>query len=647
MEEFYSRQRKLWEDFMAAGMCQGVRPFILDSWIRCREYSRRKQFRINVLSDKELKNRVEQHRGLLDIAHSMMAKVFLLVETSQYVMTLHDKDSYIIDYIYNEKYYKPPRAFATGAQWTESLVGTNGVAMALHLNAPVQVRGPEHYREAQHGFTCSAAPIHDHNDELIGILNMTGPFEKSNPHTLGLVASTAFAIENQIALFYSYSMVKDTFDCINESIIVLDNNFRIQQANRNAARILKIKTEDLSRASFLDIFNPNDFKQRVFEGKAPFSYSEYDFKCGDTVVTCNVSVTPMLLHDKVTGIILLLRESGLINRMAVRISGNKSWYSFSDIITQDKTLMDIIASMKGVANMSCTILLQGESGTGKELFAHSIHTASARKNGPFIVVNCVSLPRSLVESELFGYERGAFTGALGEGSAGKFELANGGTIFLDEIGELPLEIQAKLLRVLDNHRVTRIGGKLEKALDIRVIAATNRDLYAEVQKHNFRDDLYFRINVMKFFIPPLRGRHGDIPLLVRHMIRELNNQNDVPEVKTASPEFIAALEQYHFPGNVRELQNMVARAYYINRTALLVPADLSNISSEAASSEDRYSGPGETGEPLPVFDVNGYERRIIEQALDQNGRNAKKAQFSLGMSKSTFYRKVKKFGILI
>lgn len=271
----------------------------------------------------------------------------------------------------------------------------------------------------------------------------------------------------------------------------------------------------------------------------------------------HVSVTPMLSENRVTRVILFLQELQAINRVANQVAGNKARYDFCDIITEDPRMLDIIESMKGVAVTDCSVLIEGESGTGKELFAHSIHNYSDRKRWPFIAINCASLPRSLVESELFGYEKGAFTGASNQGNPGKFELANGGTIFLDEIGELPLEIQAKLLRVLDTHRISRIGGKAEKELNVRVIAATNRNLLDEVQKSNFRGDLYYRINVLKFNIPPLRLRTGDVTLLSANILKTLNLKgrevSGAPTVKQFDDAFLYGLTGYAWPGNVREL----------------------------------------------------------------------------------------------
>jgi transcriptional regulator with PAS, ATPase and Fis domain len=298
-----------------------------------------------------------------------------------------------------------------------------------------------------------------------------------------------------------------------------------------------------------------------------------------------------------------------------------------------------------VAYTDCTILIDGESGTGKELFAHSIHSYSNRRKGPFIAVNCASLPHALVESELFGYEKGSFTGALGQGNPGKFELANGGTIFLDEIGELPLEIQAKLLRVLDTHRISRLGGKTEKRLDVRVIAATNRNLRQEVKKMNFREDLYYRLNVLTFSIPPLHNRKDDIPLLIERFLSDLNTKSRNISggicPKFIDEDCIACLCSYNWPGNVRELQNTILRAYYCSGNNSLITKEhlpetivryipfQQNLNVQSTSS----------------ITFSSEEKEVLIDAIKTCNGNVELAAKNLDISRATFYRKVKRHGI--
>ena len=327
--------------------------------------------------------------------------------------------------------------------------------------------------------------------------------------------------------------------------------------------------------------------------------------------------------------------------MVNKIAGFYSKYSFEDIITKNPKMLTVVNEAKRIAASDCTVLITGESGTGKELFAHSIHEASNRGKGPFVAINCAALPQDLVESELFGYEKGAFTGASKEGCPGKFEMANNGTIFLDEIGELPLEIQSKLLRVLDNHTVTRIGGKYEKPLDVRVIAATNRNLYDQIQTNNFRGDLYYRINVFNIKLVPLRERPEDAGLCADVFLERLNDKN--PEKKKCfDEEFIESVKKYDWPGNVRELENVIKRAYYLSKEDLISHVYVPDYISEnidVTAVDEMYIGNTRIVSPEEV------EKGNIAKMIAECKGNVIEAGKRLNLSKSTIYRKIKKYNI--
>ncbi|MDR3552533.1 MAG: sigma 54-interacting transcriptional regulator [Clostridia bacterium] len=336
------------------------------------------------------------------------------------------------------------------------------------------------------------------------------------------------------------------------------------------------------------------------------------------------------------GYVVICRDVGDIIAMSQQFIGSPTTFQFETIITKNPMMLDIIEQCRQVADQRVPILLEGESGTGKEVFAQSIHNAGRRRNKPFVAVNCAALPINLVESELFGYEKGSFTDGLATGKAGKFELANSGTIFLDEIGELPLDVQAKLLRVLDNYRVTRIGGKTEKKLDIRVIAATNRNLYDLVQAQTFREDLYYRINVMNFTLPPLSQRKEDIPLLIAYFIDQLNMENRGVG-KHMSEACVRALSESVWKGNIRELQNAVTRAYYLCGETVITAAHLpKNLSNMRVGSAPARS----------VGTCVEMEETLMRQAFFQHERNAAKAAAAIGMSRATFYRKMRVYGIV-
>ena len=255
-------------------------------------------------------------------------------------------------------------------------------------------------------------------------------------------------------------------------------------------------------------------------------------------------------------ITLILHELKKSRKFAGKILSGQATYTFEQVIGKNEKFMKIVAYAKKIADSKSTVLITGESGTGKEVFAQAIHNYSIRKDEPFIAVNCGAIPRTLIESELFGYEDGAFTGAKKGGNAGKFEIAEGGTIFLDEIGEMPIDMQIKLLRVIEAGVITRIGSSIEIPIDVRIIAATNKNLKNEVENGNFRKDLYYRLNVLPIYLPPLRERREDIPEFINYYMEKTAEKLNKQAINI-SEEYMKYLIDYDWPGNVRELENVI------------------------------------------------------------------------------------------
>ncbi len=313
-----------------------------------------------------------------------------------------------------------------------------------------------------------------------------------------------------------------------------------------------------------------------------------------------------------------------------------------EIITQDPGFSRVLERSSQAAGSSATILVQAESGTGKELLARMIHRKSPRSAGPFIAVNCAALPENLLESELFGFEKGSFTGAAAS-KQGKFELANRGTLLLDEIGEMAPILQAKLLRVLQEKEVDRIGGKEPVRIDVRVIATTNRDLEALVRAGSFREDLYYRLNVIRLTIPPLRERVDDIPLLADFFCKRYGREFGREKVQCAA-EAVGRLRRYHWPGNVRELENAVQRAVALC-TGATIEAD--DLLLEAAASPAEMSAPPPTppGLPAGVTTMRDMERELIRKTLEETSGNRTRAAKVLGISLRTLRNKLNEFGL--
>ncbi|MDZ4654883.1 MAG: sigma-54 dependent transcriptional regulator [Coriobacteriia bacterium] len=312
-------------------------------------------------------------------------------------------------------------------------------------------------------------------------------------------------------------------------------------------------------------------------------------------------------------------------------------YDVEGIVAQDIAMLDVLETVRKVAPTGATTIIYGESGTGKELVARALHKLSARTSKPFVSVSPSALPETLLESELFGYEKGAFTGAM-TAKPGRFELANSGTLFLDEIGDIPMAVQVKLLRVLQERRFERLGGTRSVEVDVRIVAATNQDLQQLIADGSFREDLYYRLNVVPITLPPLRHRNSDIPLLVAHFLEKFNSAD-----KTIAPEAMQLLVDYQWPGNVRELENTIERITILSRGDVIGVEDL----PAEARMGTRTCDVGARCFVLPEGGVNleEVELDLVKQALDRTGGVAPKAAKLLGLTTKTLEARMEKYGL--
>lgn len=332
---------------------------------------------------------------------------------------------------------------------------------------------------------------------------------------------------------------------------------------------------------------------------------------------------------------------------------NKKSYTFEDIVGESEQIKKVIVECKSISNSPSTVLLLGESGCGKELLAQAIHNYSDRKNHPFIAVNCGAIPSNLIESELFGYEGGSFTGSNKKGGLGKFELADGGTIFLDEIGEMPIEMQVTLLRVLQDGVITRIGGKNSISIDVRVIAATNKNLKQEIKNHKFRSDLYYRLSVLPIKVPPLKNRIGDVPILLDYFLKVKSKKLNKP-IPNISTSLFKRMISYCWPGNIRELENFVENIVALNGSTTceidleechcLTHDNLGNPIESAINSDEftlcDNDSSDETIIPLVIL-----EQEEIKKAIRICNGNISQAASKLGISRNALYNKMKRYDI--
>ena len=424
---------------------------------------------------------------------------------------------------------------------------------------------------------------------------------------------------------------------LNEGVFCVDENWRISYFNEAAAEITGVPYEEALGRPCYEVFRSNICKKAcalrytIQNGTPIVSMAiEITNKKGNKIP---VSISTAVLKDKqgkFIGGVETIRDVSLIEQLRKELDAR---HTFEDIISKSPKMQHVFDLIPTIAESESTVLITGDSGTGKGLIAQALHNQSPRADNPFITVNCGAIPDTLLESELFGYKAGAFTDAR-RSKAGRFTLAQGGTIFLDEIGDISPAIQAKLLRVLQDKVFEPLGGVQSIKADVRILAATNRDLATLVQEGRFRTDLYYRINVFRMELPPLRERMEDIPLLVNHFVAKLSSLKG-KEISGVTPETLAILMKYDYPGNVRELENIIEHAFVLSPGGMIQAQHLPGELQPRPSTAQRET-----------LDLLGeYEKELILDALRRNQWNRLKAAQELGIHKTTLFRKVRKLGI--
>ncbi len=427
---------------------------------------------------------------------------------------------------------------------------------------------------------------------------------------------------------------------IADGVFTIDLDKKVTSFNKAAEQITGIHREQAIGQKCFDVFHAN-----ICQGSCAM---EKTMKSGKPIIALRinilnsegkivpVSVSTAVLKDakaKIIGGVETFRDLSAIEEMRKEIARQ---YSFEDIVSKNHEIQKIFNMLPDIAKSGSTVLIQGPSGSGKELFARAIHNQSNRAKGPYIIVNCGALPDTLLESELFGYTRGAFTDAKKD-KPGRFALAEGGTLFLDEIGDLPLSLQVKILRVVQNGEYEPLGSIKPVKANVRIIAATNRDLTQMLSQGKFREDLYYRLNVIKITLPPLAKRKEDIPLLVEHFLRAFNARMD-KQITGVSPEVMELFMNYDFPGNIRELENIIEHAFVLCRNSIItisqLPQELKNLSPEITAAP--------AAQTLPLREA---EAQVVLAALKKHDGHRGKAAQELGIDKSTLWRKMKKRGI--
>lgn len=663
--------KRAWQGFVATGKLDGfeVRKEIGESWLRCykNKVNPVGEYKLPVISREEIEKIKEKKSALLKLALPLMQKLYQFVAGSGFIVVLTDENAHVLESMGDEEVIsRIEELLVPGTCWAEEFAGTNAIGTVIKLGRPLQVSGEEHYCSFLHSWTCSGAPIRGENNEIIGVLDISGPCDLSHIHTLGMVVATAEAIMSNLKIEKKNRELKtvnkqmqDVFLNMSDGVIFVERDGTIGHVNPAAEKILQ-KGSRMLKGSFIGdiIAFPRDIRGSWEKGE-PQEYSDVEItvKNGEEDVNCIAS--GIVVRDEkgeITGTLIIINPVKRIRRLVNRFSGAHATFCFSDIIGKDPRFVEAVKMARMAAATSSSVLLQGESGTGKELFAQAIHNGSARCNEPFVAVNCGAIPRELLGSELFGYADGAFTGAKKGGRPGKFELASGGTLFLDEIGEMPLGKQVALLRAIQEKEITRLGDDKVIPVDVRIICATNKDLYQEVLKGNFRQDLYYRLNVISIVLPPLRERIADIPLLFYHFLEDISEKMKI-KVPQVDKEVLDYLSVYSWPGNVRELHNVVERLLNITGgdkiTAAHLPEEITGVRSrlrEAGTSSYHTLEPFlsvEQERQRYKRNLEGEEYRMLLGLISKYGGNVTRIAKEMGVSRNTVYRKMKKYGILI
>jgi len=644
-----------WERFLT-GQTPAVTPvskLVLSSWQRSLRSGVEPGSRLAPLAahGDALEHLRRRNHDLLWAAQGLFTTSAHLLERSGSIMLLTDPHGVVLEVAGDMRTLEAARDIhlIEGGNWHEGVVGTNGIGTALAMRLPTQVHAAEHFCEGIKRWTCAAAPVFlPGTDQVLGVLDISGPPATFQVNNLVLAVSAARQIEAVLAERASREHSHLLEACLALSarsdasaMLVLDRGARLVHASGSVPGLA------LRLGACLPGLEPGrrveDWARRLPEGLRP------DW------------LHPVGLDGTTIGAVLLvprrpLRGAGVgvapvaapppaapigagFHRAAAGSEADAARSSFEALIGHSPALGAAVERARQLSGRRVAVLIQGETGVGKELFARAIH-GSDERSGPFVSFNCGATTKELIGSELFGHVRGAFTGATQEGRAGRFELAHGGTLCLDEIGELPLELQPVLLRALEEGAICRLGEAKTRRVDVRLLAMTNRDLLEEVEAGRFRRDLYHRISVTRIRVPPLRERGSDVEVLLRHFNLRLAERHGVAE-RRFGPEVTAVLRAYAWPGNVRELRNVV-------EGLLLTSGDEDVLCEElpeellAHAAQAGIAACGAAADP-PATSLEESERIAIVRAVQAVHGNLAQAARALGISRSTLYRKVERY----
>lgn len=644
----------VWERFVSSGELVGVplRPVIAESWQRSREiridpFMGRAPHGISPEEIEAFLLREDVGRAGKQVLDDFTGAV----EDTGHVIVLADARGRIVHWAGHRGIQGALHCLnlAPGGDWAETTVGPNGIGTPLALGRPELVFGPEHYCRGWQPWVCYGCPVREPGTgRILGGVDITGPAKKAHPLTFALTVSIARSIENLLLVFElerreGLRTMGRGFErqWPADGIIVVNESGRVVEMNPVAASALGMRPAVLMNAPLAEVA-PELWVpvQRSAEGQIPVEERISVGSLGGEEKTTLCRVQPIAREGRPLGSVVILsgrsrvasREKG---RSVTTLPGRApAKYTFANILGESPALREALGLARAAASSpDQPVLLVGESGTGKELVAHAIHAESRRARGPFVAVDCGALPRELVESELFGYAPGAFTGARREGQAGKFEAAHEGTMFLDEIDSLPMELQVKFLRVLEGGEVVRLGSATPVPVDVRVVAACSEDLRQRVRHGTFRLDLFYRLSVIEIVLPPLRERGDDVLRLASAFIERecVGLGKGVLAISQGAAERLRA---YPWPGNIRELRNLCTQwALTLVGGEILVEHLPQHIREPEPLRLPDAAGPGSLRQ---VTDA------LIRLTLEETGGDVTEAARRLGIAKTTIYRRLKR-----
>lgn len=622
---------------------------ILESWKRCK--SHKVNYLMRTLPDipelnSDIEERIENNLELLNISTPIMESLISMVDEKDLSVQIVDSGGFFLKNIQKGGLIsEADRAYQIGRNVREEIIGTNSFDLSASQRKPFSVVGSEHYCQIFQRKAVYTSPIFNKEGDIAAIIGMTIELEKSSPYMLGMVAATAKAIENEFQLKEVYSQLvtqnveqQNILDTVTDGIIYVNDKMQITQANKEMSLMTGLSKDEMIGKNI-------SFIQTVPKLTSIITSLTEGMNVGQVRINGNKkSYNCFLNHRFIEG-----QKAGSSNRVFVFIrleeiqelankmnQENRAFFTFEDITGKSLPLIEAIELAKKASQHGARVIIEGESGTGKEMFAQSIHNNGIRKRGPFVAVDCGAIPRELLESELFGYEEGAYTGARKGGHRGKFELADKGTLFLDEISNMPIDMQAKMLRVLQENKIMRIGGYIPIPVDVQIIAASNQDLKKEVEKGNFREDLFYRLNIVYIKLPSLRERKSDIPILMHNLINNYKNLA-YKKIKRIDDEVVEILSRYDWPGNVRQLNNVVERMMIISKTDMitkdLIPIEILEAVNLNVSLPKRG---------LKIETLDSASAKYVKSVVESLNGNIKKASEELDISRATVYRLMKK-----